>query len=74
MGVFNDNPSGKKPRLRLGYGTPNRARRSVKLLKKQPHQYQVQASQTLYYIAKNHKYQTKGMRNAMKVYKEYLSN
>jgi hypothetical protein len=74
MGVFNNNPSGKKPRLHLGYGTPNRARRSVKLLKKQPRQYQVQATQTLYYRAKYHKHQTnrrwpaaKGMRNAMKI-------
>ncbi len=67
MGVFNDNPAGKKPRLRLGYGTANRARKSVKLLKKQPHQYQVQATQTLYYRAKYHKHQTKGMRNAMKI-------
>ena len=33
MGVFNDNPPTKKPKLRLGYGTANRARRSVKLLK-----------------------------------------
>ena len=72
MGVFNDNPSGKKPRHRLGYGTPNRARKSVKLLKTQPYQYQVQAIKTLYYRAKYHKYQTnrrwpaaKGMRNAM---------
>ena len=67
MGVFNNNPSGKKPRLHLGYGTPNRARRSVKLLKKQKRQYQVQAIQTLYYRAKYHKHQTKGMRNAMKI-------
>jgi hypothetical protein len=67
MGVFNDNPSGKKPKLRLGYGTANRARKSVKLLKKQPRQYQIQATQTLYYRAKYHKHQTKGMRNAMKI-------
>lgn len=71
MGVFSDNPSGKKSRLRLGYGTANRARRSVKLLKKQPYHYQVQASQTLYYRAKYHKYQTKGMRNAMKILSKF---
>ena len=67
MGIFNNNPPGKKPRLRLGYGTPNRARKSIKLLKKQPRQYQVQATQTLYYRAKYHKHQTKGMRDAMKI-------
>ena len=67
MGIFNGNPPGKKPRIHLGYGTPNKARRSVKLLKKKPRQYQVQAIHTLYYRAKHHKYQTKGMRDAMKI-------
>jgi hypothetical protein len=72
MAIFNDNPKGKKPRIRLGYGTANRARRSIKLLKKQPKQYQVQAAHTLYYRAKYHKYQTKGMKNAMKIYRKFL--
>lgn len=72
MAVFNDNPPGKKPRLRLGYGTGAKARRSVRLLKKQPRQYQVQAAHTLYYRAKYHKYQTKGMKNAMKVYSKFM--
>ena len=71
MAVFNDNPPNKKPRLRLGYGTANKARRSIKLLKKQPLQYQQQASATLYYRAKYHKHQTKGMRNAMKIYGKF---
>lgn len=72
MAVFNDNPPTKKPKLRLGYGTANRARRSVKLLKTQPKQYQTQAAHTLYYRAKYHKYQTKGMRNAMKIYRKFM--
>jgi hypothetical protein len=72
MAVFNDNPPNKKPRLRLGYGTANRARRSVRLLKKQPRQYQSQAAHTLYYRAKYHKHQTKGMRNAMRIYARFL--
>ena len=72
MAVFNDNPPNKKPRLRLGYGTANKARRSVKLLRKQPRQYQVQAAHTLYYRAKYHKHQTKGMKNAMRIYGKFL--
>jgi hypothetical protein len=72
MGVFNDNPPTKKSRLRLGYGTANKARKSVKLLKKQPLQYQVQAAHTLYYRAKYHKYQTKGMKEAQKIYGKFL--
>jgi serine/threonine protein kinase len=81
MAIFNDNPqssvrlrSSKKPKFHLGYGTANKARRSVKLLKKQPHQYQVQAGHTLYYRAKFHKYQTKGMKNAKKIYGKFLKS
>jgi hypothetical protein len=72
MAVFNDNPPNKKPKLKLGYGTANKARRSVKLLKKQPLQYQVQAAHTLYFRAKYHKHQTKGMKEAQKVYHKFL--
>lgn len=72
MAVFNDNLPDKKPRLRLGYGTANKARRSIKLLKKQPRQYQMQAAHTLYYRAKYHKHQTEGMRQAMKLYRKFL--
>jgi serine/threonine protein kinase len=72
MAIFNDNPSTKKPKLRLGYGTLNKARKSVKLLRKEPRQYQMQAAHTLYYRAKYHKYQTKGMKNAEKVYGNFI--
>jgi hypothetical protein len=72
MAVFNNSPPSKKPRLRLGYGTANRARNSIKLLKKQPLQYQSQAAHTLYSRAKYHKYQTKGMREAQKIYGKFL--
>lgn len=73
MAVFNDNPKGKKRRLRLGYGTANKARKSIKLLRKQPLQYQTQVAHTMYYRAKYHKYQTKGMRNATKIYKKFIN-
>ncbi len=72
MAVFNDNPQDKKPRLRLGYGSANKARRSIKLLKKQPRQYQTQVAHTLYYRAKYHRYQTKGMKNTQKLYGRFL--
>uniref|UniRef100_A0A6C0KNT4 Uncharacterized protein n=1 Tax=viral metagenome TaxID=1070528 RepID=A0A6C0KNT4_9ZZZZ len=72
MAVFNDPPPGKKPTVRLEYGTANKARRSVKRLQKQPLAYQTQAAHTLYYRAKYHKYQTKGMKQAMKIYGRFL--
>ncbi len=71
-GVFNDNPPNKKPKLRLHYGSANNARKSIKKLKKQPRQYQHQAAHTLYHRAKYHKYQTKGMKNAMRIYGKFL--
>ncbi len=72
MALFNDKPFGKKPRIRLGYGTRTKAKASVKKLKKYPRQYQFQAAHTLYHRAKYHKYQTKGMKNAMKIYKQFI--
>jgi hypothetical protein len=73
MAVFNDRLPGKKSKIRLGYGTANRARKTIKLLKKQPLMYQLQAGHTMYYRAKYHKHQTKGMKNAMKIYKKFLN-
>jgi hypothetical protein len=73
MAVFDDPPKDKKRRIRLRYGTANRARETIKKLQTQPKQYQVQAAHTMYYRAKYHKHQTKGMRNAMKIYKTFLN-
>jgi hypothetical protein len=70
MALFNDNPTRKQ--AKYGYGTANRARKSIRLLKEKPKQYQFQVAQTLYHRAKYHKHQTNGMKNAMKVYKKYL--
>ena len=72
MAVFNDNPPTKKPRLSLGYGSANKARASVKKLRKESRQYQSQAAHTLYSRAKYHKYQTKGMREAQKIYGKFI--
>ena len=70
--LFNDNPRGK-PKLRtLGYGTGQKARNSVKKLRKMPVSYQRQAGTTMYYRAKHHAHQTEGMRNAMRIYRRFL--
>jgi hypothetical protein len=72
-GVFNDNPPGKRRKLRLGYGTAKRARNSIKKLRRYPNkQYQSQAAHTLYYRAKYHKHQTPGMREAAKIYAKFI--
>jgi len=72
MAVFNDNPHGKAPKVKLQYGTAAKARKSIRRLKSQPRQYQMQAAHTLYYRAKYHKHQTKGMRNAAKIYRRFI--
>jgi hypothetical protein len=73
MAVFNDLPKGKKSRIRLRYGTGNKARETIKKLRKQSRQYQLQGAHTMYYRAKYHKHQTKGMKEAMKIYKKFLN-
>lgn len=73
MAVFNDPLPGKKPKLRLHYGTANRAKKTIKKLKKEPLIYQLQAGHTMYYRAKYHKHQTKGMKNAERIYKSFLN-
>lgn len=72
-GVFNDNPPGKRRKIRLGYGTAKRARNSVKKLRRLTNkQYKSQVAHTLYYRAKYHKHQTPGMREAMKIYAKFI--
>jgi len=70
--LFNDNPH---PRTKgIGYGTAERARKSIKKLRGKDRNYRRQVATTMYYRAKYHKYQTQGMRESMKVWKKYLDH
>lgn len=70
--LFNNSPRGT-PRVKgTGYGSKKKARNTLKKIRSKPKALQRQIITTMYYRAKYHKYQTKGMRNAMKVYKPYL--
>lgn len=70
--LFNNSPRGA-PRVKgTGYGSRNKARKTLKKIRSKPKALQRQIVTTMYYRAKYHKYQTQGMRNAMKVYKPYL--
>ncbi len=71
--LFNDNPKGKS-KVRAGYGTAERARQTLKRFKGKPKAYQRQVAITMYYRAKHHKYQTEGMKEAMKVYGSFLQD
>lgn len=70
--LFNNNPSGRSRVTGIGYGTAERATRSLRKIRKMPKAYQRQVATTMYHRAKYHKYQTSGMRNAMKIYGKYL--
>lgn len=70
--LFDDNPRGKPRLTGLGYGDAARATRSVRRLARMPYAYQIQAGQTMYFRAKHHANQTKGMRDAMRIYSKFL--
>jgi len=70
MGVFND-PK-KPPKFKAAYGTAKKARNTLKRLGRATRSKGQQVARTMYYRAKYHKYQTPGMKDAMKVYGYYL--
>lgn len=74
MGIFNDLPKGRVPRIRLHYGDPDRAKESIRKLRKEPRGYQYRAAQTMYGRAKYHAQQTNGMRKSMKLYGKFLKS
>ena len=69
--LFNDNPNGKS-KVKAKFGTAERARQTLKRLRGKPKAYQRQVATTMFYRAKHHKYQTKGMKEAMKIYGTFL--
>jgi len=72
MGVF-DNPV-KPPKIKAAYGTAKKARNTIRRLRKETRKQQRQTARSMYFRAKYHKYQTAGMRNAMKVYGDFLKH
>jgi len=70
--LFNDAPTGRPKTKGIGYGTAEKARKSIKLLRGKSSSYQRQVATTMFFRAKYHKYQNQGMRNAMKVWEEYI--
>jgi hypothetical protein len=70
--LFNDNPSGRHSKVKAGYGSAEKARRTLKQLRGKPAAYQRQVATTMFYRAKYHKYRTKDMEAAMNVYGKFL--
>ena len=72
MAVFDDPKH--PPKIKAGYGTAKKARNTLKRLRHTSHKKAHQVARTMYYRAKYHKYQTSGMKEAMKVYGDYLKS
>lgn len=72
MAIFNDPKH--LPKFRAGYGTAKKARATLKRLSRATRKKARQVARTMYYRAKYHKYQTPGMKAAMKVYGDYLKS
>ena len=72
MAVFNDPKD--PPKFRAAYGTAKKARATLKRLSRATRKKARQVARTMYYRAKYHKYQTPGMKAAMKVYGDYLKS
>lgn len=71
--LFNT-PKGKPITAGIKYATAKNARKSIEKLRGKKATYRKGVAQRMYYRAKFHKYQTPGMRNAMKVWKGYMKN
>jgi hypothetical protein len=71
--LFNNNPKGPS-KVKAQYGTKERALQTLKRLKGKPSAYQRQVATTMLYRAKYHKYRTKQMEAAMKVYHRFLQS
>ena len=70
MAVFNN---AKHPsQIKAGYGTAKKARNTIRRLRRTTRKKAEQVARTMYFRAKLHKYQTRGMKNAMKIYGKYL--
>lgn len=68
-----DGPRSGTPRVKgTGYGTRKKALNTIHKLRTKPHTLQMQIAQTMFFRAKYHKYQTPGMRDAMRVYGPYI--
>jgi len=71
--LFNS-PKGKPMTRGIKYATASNARASIKRLVGKDANYRKRVAMRMYYRAKFHKYQTSGMREAMKVWKQYIDS
>ena len=71
--LFNS-PKGSAVNPGIKYATGVNARKSIKLIRGKDKTRRKSIAMRMYYRAKYHKYQTPGMRDAMKVWKRYMDS
>lgn len=62
----------KNPKAKTGYGNAEKAKMTIRNIKPYNKAYRVSVINTMYNRAKFHKYQTKDMREAMKIFKSWM--
>ncbi len=70
--LFNNNPKGYSRTKGTGYKNAAKARKTLKLIKDKPLTYQKQVVITLMFRAKHHPHPTEGMKNAEKIFSDWL--
>lgn len=70
--LFNNTRKKKRGITHLHYGSAKKARQTIKYLRTRPRGEQIRGAQTMFFRAKYHAKQTKDMREAMKVYRDFL--
>lgn len=66
-------PGKRKPQVKTGFKDRETAEMTLRNIAKKPHNYQVQVVTTMYNRAKYHPSRTANMKQAMKVYKKWLT-
>ena len=76
MALFNNPGTRKNKKLKplLQYGTAEKARATIRRIHKFPKSEQKRMAYTMYFRAKYNRRQTKGMREAMKVYSKFIKS
>ena len=70
--LYNHNKNPSQSIKGTGYGSKKKALETLKIIKNEPLTKQKQIVITMYYRAKHHKNRTKGMNEAMKVYRPWM--
>jgi hypothetical protein len=72
--LFNNNPKGYPRTKGTGYKNAAKANKTLKLIKGKPLTYQKQVVITLLYRAKHHPHPTEGMKDAEKIFSDWLKS